>query len=345
MGSLSECLLERRGQILNSFKILKNYQMPKLLRPWFLRPTPGIQNFYWAETMPVCSCACPSVPALRGLLDMLGAGRGGDTKIVVIDLREELSVYIRGRPYCLRDLHAPASNLHHAGISSQRMQKMEEALQEDVQAEAARFQGSVMAHFESQVEKELPEASNVDEKGALNPSRRSSVMTRKFDEAPGIHVKAEWEPVPGQKGDPEGGTCTPLAAYSSLSDQGYAISYTRVPLSRERTPLTEDLDLIHSCISEEVLADQSSRKCIVMFLSHRYGEQYALCNGRVRAPSGEQRRDITGRHCPDRSATREASRAGCTSGRGARNRACQHSQPHAGSSRWPRGSGQSRYHH
>jgi len=265
--SLSECLLERRGQILNSFKILKNYQMPKLLRPWFLRPTPGIQNFYWAETMPVCSCACPSVPALRGLLDMLGAGRGGDTKVVVIDLREELSVYIRGRPYCLRDLHAPASNLHHAGISSQRMQKMEEALQEDVQAEATRFQGSVMAHFESQVEKELPEAPNVDEKGALNPSRRSSVMTRKFDEAPGIHVKAEWEAVPGQKGDPEEGTCTPLSAYSSLSDQGYAISYTRVPLSRERTPLTEDLDLIHSCISEEVLADQSSRKCIVMFQS------------------------------------------------------------------------------
>jgi hypothetical protein len=265
--ALSESLMERRGQILNSFKILKNYQTPSVSRPGFLEPLPGVQNFYWSETMPVCSSACPTVPALRGLLDTLGASKTGATKVIVIDLREELSVYVGGRPYCLRDLHAPASNLHHAGISSQRMQSMEAALQEDVQAEARQFQGSVMAHFESQVEKEVPEASNEGTKDALNPSRRSSVMTRKFDEAPGIHVEARWEAVPGRKGDVEAGTCTPSEVYSSLSDQGYAVSYARVPLSRERTPLTEDLDLIHSCISQEVLSDRSGRSCLVMFQS------------------------------------------------------------------------------
>lgn len=45
------------------------------------------------------------------------------------------------------------------------------------------------------------------------------------------------------------------------------MSYARVPLSRERTPLTEDLDLIHSCISEEVLTNSSGRSCLVMFQS------------------------------------------------------------------------------
>ena len=265
--TLSESLLERRGQILNSYKILKNYQMPSVSRAGFLEPLQGVQNFYWSETMPVCSSACPTVSGLRGLFDMLGASEAGAIKVVVIDLREELSVYVGGRPYCLRDLHAPASNLHHAGISSRRMQSMEVALREDVQAEARHFQGSVVAHFESQVEKEIPEASNEGSKDTLNPSRRSSVITRKFDEAPGVHVEARWEAVPGPKGDVEAGICTPSEVYSSLSEQGYAVSYARVPLSRERTPLTEDLNLIHSCICEEVLSDSSGRSCLVMFQS------------------------------------------------------------------------------
>lgn len=45
----------------------------------------------------------------------VGAAAGGAAHAVVADVREEMAVYIAGRPYLRRELEMPATALHHAG--------------------------------------------------------------------------------------------------------------------------------------------------------------------------------------------------------------------------------------
>lgn len=49
-------------------------------------------------------------------MSQLGGRPGGSTHIVFTDLREELVVYVNGRPYLRRELEMPSAALHHAGI-------------------------------------------------------------------------------------------------------------------------------------------------------------------------------------------------------------------------------------
>ena len=46
----------------------------------------------------------------------LGARPGGNTAVVVSDLREELVGYINGRPFLRRELEMPSAAFHHAGM-------------------------------------------------------------------------------------------------------------------------------------------------------------------------------------------------------------------------------------
>ena len=48
-------------------------------------------------------------------MSKLGARPGGRTHVVITDLREELVVYVNGKPYLRRELEMPSAALHHAG--------------------------------------------------------------------------------------------------------------------------------------------------------------------------------------------------------------------------------------
>ena len=48
-------------------------------------------------------------------MSKLGARPGGSSHVVVTDLREELVVYVNGKPYLRRELEMPSAALHHAG--------------------------------------------------------------------------------------------------------------------------------------------------------------------------------------------------------------------------------------
>lgn len=58
------------------------------------------------------------VQGVRNLLSWLDARPGGSCHVVITDLREELAVYVNGRPYLRRELDMPSAALHHAGIST-----------------------------------------------------------------------------------------------------------------------------------------------------------------------------------------------------------------------------------
>ena len=68
-----------------------------------------------AEEVPVYAVGTCTARGLRALLAELGARPGGPAHVVVSDLREELVLYVNGRPYLRRELEMPAAALHHAG--------------------------------------------------------------------------------------------------------------------------------------------------------------------------------------------------------------------------------------
>lgn len=70
------------------------------------------------------------VQGLRGLVECLGAKTG--SRVVVVDTREELGVYLRGHPYTRRELEMPTASMHHAGIHWRELRKLERWLRDDV---------------------------------------------------------------------------------------------------------------------------------------------------------------------------------------------------------------------
>ena len=65
-------------------------------------------------------------------------------RIYWINMREEPVVFIRGRPFVLRDERHIFSNLELTGINARRVEEMEEKLVQDVIAEAARYNGRIV---------------------------------------------------------------------------------------------------------------------------------------------------------------------------------------------------------
>jgi hypothetical protein len=66
-------------------------------------------------------------------------------------------VYINGRPFVLREVERPFTNLEYTGINRQRVEEMEARLKEDVLQEAARYMNKVM------VSDELPDGQMIDQ--------------------------------------------------------------------------------------------------------------------------------------------------------------------------------------
>jgi Inositol hexakisphosphate len=90
---------------------------------------------------------------MRSIAHHLGADTG--SRVVLIDTRQELSIYIAGRPYTRREAEMPTVAMHHAGIHWRELQKLEQWLLEDTCASAEDWavDGTlrVLVHREAQV--------------------------------------------------------------------------------------------------------------------------------------------------------------------------------------------------
>jgi hypothetical protein len=115
-------------------------------------------------------------------------------------------VYINGRPFVLREVERPFTNLEYTGINRQRVEQMEARLKEDILQEAARYMNKVM------VSDELPDGQMID----------------------------QWEQI-GQDC-----VQTPLEVYESLQAEGYQVDYERIPITDEKSPKERDFDLLVS---------------------------------------------------------------------------------------------------
>ncbi|KAK9950366.1 hypothetical protein M0R45_005859 [Rubus argutus] len=208
----------RSGSVLGKGSILKMYFFPGQRTSSHIQ-IHGAPHVYKVDGYPVYSMATPTIPAAKEMLAYLGAKPEAEgsaaAKVVLTDLREEAVVYINGTPFVLRELHKPVDTLKHVGITGSVVEHLEARLKEDILSEIRRSGGRMLLHREE-----------------YNPALNQSSVIGYLENIFADDVK------------------TPAEVYASLKDEGYNITYRRIPLTREREALASDVDAIQYCIDD-----------------------------------------------------------------------------------------------
>ncbi|XP_031379971.1 paladin isoform X1 [Punica granatum] len=216
----------RGGSVLGKKTILKSDHFPGCQNKRLSPQIDGAPNYRQADSLRVHGVAIPTLDGIRNVLKHIGAQEDGmRAKVLWISLREEPVVYINGRPFVLRDVEKPFSNLEYTGINRDRVEQMEERLKEDIMVEAASRYGNKIL-----VTDELPDGQMVD----------------------------QWEPVSGDSvKTPLEVSISELAAetvpkkvYQELQLEGYLVDYERVPVTDEKSPKEQDFDILVDKISQ-----------------------------------------------------------------------------------------------
>ncbi|CAI5457453.1 unnamed protein product [Closterium sp. Yama58-4] len=204
-----DVIISRNGAVLGKKTILKSDHFPGCQNKRLLPHIDGAPNFRQIADLPVYGVAIPTVEGIRNVLQIVGASRNGGRHVLWHSMREEPVIYINGRPFVLREVERPFTNLEYTGINRARVEQMEARLKKDVLREAARYSNKIM------VSDELPDGQMVD----------------------------QWEPV-----GPDS-VQTPLEVYEDMQRQGYNVDYERVPVTDEKVPEEVDFDLLVESLS------------------------------------------------------------------------------------------------
>ncbi|XP_072951302.1 uncharacterized protein [Typha angustifolia] len=201
----------RGGSVLGKKTILKSDHFPGCQNKRLTPQIDGAPNYRQAGSLRVHGVAIPTVDGIRNVLNHIGAQKNGkQTRVLWHNLREEPVIYINGRPFVLRDVERPFSNLEYTGINRARVEQMEFRLKEDILLEAARYGNKIL------VTDELPDGQMVD----------------------------QWESVVADS------IKTPLEVYEELQLEGYLVDYERVPITDEKSPKERDFDNLVRRISQ-----------------------------------------------------------------------------------------------
>ena len=222
----------------------------------------GLADIRKVEGQPVYTIGNATVSALRELL----AHFGGDTDVVITDLREELVLYVNGTAYLRRELEMPAAALHHAGIQASRLEELEKRLEADMLSEAATWGGKLLLHREVYQPSPPPhlQAPHDDSDGEEQEDVTRPTESRAQDKV-SPRVVAFWEHVLGEGGNINLGLATPALVFSSLAEEGFVLKYRRIPMSRERTPQAADLDQLLAQMAST--STRASQRTVFVFIS------------------------------------------------------------------------------
>ncbi|CAM6102777.1 unnamed protein product [Calypogeia fissa] len=203
-------IIARGGSVLGKKTILKSDHFPGCQNKRLLPHVEGAPNYRQVGSLPVFGVAIPTVDGIRQVLELVGSSKNGDQRVLWHNLREEPVLYINGRPFVLREIERPFTNLEYTGINRARVEQMEARLKEDVLRESVRYQNKVM------VSDELPDGQMID----------------------------QWEPIGVNS------VQTPLEVYEMLHAEGYPVDYERVPITDEKSPKERDFDLLVQRVSQ-----------------------------------------------------------------------------------------------
>lgn len=206
-----DVIIARRGAVLGIKTTLKSDHFPGCQNKRLQPHVEGAPNFRQAGDLPVYGVAIPTAQGIRNVLNLVGAYKKGGRRVIWHNMREEPVLYINGRPFVLREVERPFTNLEYTGIDRERVEGMEARLKQDVLEEASRYGNKIM------VSDELPDGQMVD----------------------------QWEPI-----GPESAQ-TPLEVYQSLQEEGYPVEYERIPVTDEKSPKERDFDLLVQRLGRE----------------------------------------------------------------------------------------------
>ncbi|KAM3683231.1 hypothetical protein ACB098_12G130800 [Castanea mollissima] len=213
---------QRGGSVLGKKTILKSDHFPGCQNKRLSPHIDGAPNYRQADSLRVHGVAIPTIDGIRNVLKHIGAQMDSlRAQVLWISLREEPVVYINGRPFVLRDVEQPFSNLEYTGINRHRVEEMESRLKQDILIEAARYGNKIL------VTDELPDGQMVD----------------------------QWEPVSCDS------VKTPLEVYEELQVEGYLVDYERVPITDEKSPKETDFDILVHKISQANLNTEIIFNC------------------------------------------------------------------------------------
>ncbi|KAK2649886.1 hypothetical protein Ddye_017375 [Dipteronia dyeriana] len=203
----------RNGSVLGKGSILKMYFFPGQRTSSHIQ-IHGAPHVYEVDGYPVYSMATPTIAGAKEMLSYLGAKpkAEGAQKVILTDLREEAVVYINGTPFVLRELNKPVDTLKHVGITGPVVEHMEARLKDDILCEVRQSGGRMLLHREE-----------------YNPASNQS------------NVIGYWENIFADD------VKSPAEVYTALKDEGYNITYRRIPLTREREAFASDVDAIQCC--------------------------------------------------------------------------------------------------
>ena len=228
-----DVVASRQGNVLGPFSILKEDNFPGMRSGKVEQIIEGAPNFrQMGGGMRIYGLGMPTVDGVLGVLKMVSSSLNRSESLHMddkhsssisakqvhalwINMREEPVVYINGKPFVLREEVRPLKNLQeYAGIEASRIESMEERLKKDVLAEALKFGGKILVACES------------------------------FEPGHYGELRDEWEEI-----DHPDAVQTTAEVYSSLSKQGFAVKYVRVPVTDGTTPTLDDFDTLMSIVA------------------------------------------------------------------------------------------------
>ncbi|KAI9192964.1 inositol hexakisphosphate-domain-containing protein [Polychytrium aggregatum] len=109
----------------------------------------GASNFRKIPGLSIYGVAQPTLKGIRNVINELTKEHPPDTVVYWINLREEPLIYINGTPYVLRDQYFTLRNIKsYAGITSTRLELIEDRLKEDVAFELSNYDSRILLHRE-----------------------------------------------------------------------------------------------------------------------------------------------------------------------------------------------------
>ena len=203
----------RDGRVLRKQTILKADHYPSSHNELLPEQISGAPNFRQPTDMPCFGTAAPTHDGLRAICQRV-APKKQLQPIVWCNLRQEPCVYIHGRPFSVKERDTPFKAMENKGIQLSDVEQAEVLLKLEVIDEARRFGGRLLVLDESP-----PGEGGLCAKGSLFSYWETNVN--------GASV---W---------------TPREMYEIVRlQEGYSLSYFRVPITDEQAPHEEDFDAI-----------------------------------------------------------------------------------------------------
>jgi len=139
----------RRGITLRAGLILKSDQWPTQFHQDD-RVIPGALNFRKVPDVALFGLSQPTQEGIERVIEDVRKKFKNAERLTWINLREEPLIYINGVPYVLRLEAVGLRNLKsYAGISSPRLELLEDRLKSDILAELRTFDGRILLHTET----------------------------------------------------------------------------------------------------------------------------------------------------------------------------------------------------